>query len=535
MHRTRPGVAAFARRAFRPGALVLPLVCVLAGCPQTAAPPSSPLSYDPMDLAPEASGRQNVDVAAAKQRIVPYDVASGATVYAIRDLLAAAVRIGSPRERGEAQFLAAAATLDLVLYADLTADERPLEGLGDAWNADGRDGIVAAVDTALGSLGGSFLPAAEQNGRKLAAALRARGRTAEGEAAALNAMAAAGGPLSFAARILLLDLHAGLVARAATEGSAAIVAAAPAFASGLPEPSGEAYAELDDRSKAAATVLAFAQTNAAEIRGAAPDEPLAALLAGWLEAHPLDAAPLSFVRPLALADLPGGEAAQASAPFAGRIPAARLWVHVTAGELTVGLADLVVVGGGTVTLERTALGGEAGPRVGCAVPDPWPAAPRRFACLQGALAAGLAASPGNARLLVVGAANAPAGVLAAVLREATASGMTAFEAGGRGADGLLTSFALALSEDRALASVPGTVRIAQGGFYLGKRGDLVQIPRASGGYDFAGLQRAATGREPPFVLAPASDTTYATFLGALAALADLAAAASVTVVLLPPA
>jgi hypothetical protein len=135
----------------------------------------------------------------------------------------------------------------------------------------------------------------------------------------------------------------------------------------------------------------------------------------------------------------------------------------------------------------------------------------------------------------VGAAGAPLSVLSATLREATASGLTAIEAGGRGPDGLLTSFPLSFSEDRTLASGPGTVRIAPGGFYLGKRGDLVQIPRASGAYDFAGLLRAATGREPPFVLTPANETTYATLLGALSALADLAASAGATVALLPPA
>jgi hypothetical protein len=533
MHRTRPGVAAFARRAFCRGALVLPLVCA-AGCPQTAAPPSAPLTYDPTAMAPESSGRQNVDLAAAKQRIVPYDVEGGGTVYAIRDLLAAAGRITSPRERGEAQFLAAAATLDLVLYSDITADERPLGGLRDAWNADGRDGIVAAVDTVLQGIGGSFLPAAEQNGRKLAAALRVRERPADFDTAALNAMAMSNGPLSFAARIVLLDVHAGLLARAATEGSPAFLAAAPGLAPGLPEPAGEVFAGLDDRSKATATVLAFAQTNAAEVRAAAADEPLVALLGAWLDLHRLDAAPLSFVRPLSLADLPGGDAGQGSAPFAGHAPAARLFVHVATGELTVGLADQVVVSGGNVALDHVALGGEAGARVVCAVPDPWPTPPRRFACLQGALAAGLAASPGNARLLVVGAASVPLGVLSATLREAVAAGLTAIEAGGRGPDGLLTSFRLSFSEERDAASGPGTVRIAPGGFYVGKRGDLVQIPRASGAFDFAGLLRAATGREPPFVLTPAKETTYATFLGALSALADLAASAGVTVTLLPP-
>jgi hypothetical protein len=238
---------------------------------------------------------------------------------------------------------------------------------------------------------------------------------------------------------------------------------------------------------------------------------------------------------LALADLPGDETAQASAPFAGHAAAARLYIHAAAGELTVGLADQVVVSGGSVALDHVALGGEAGACVVCAVPDPWPTPPRRFACLQGALAAGLAASPGNSRLLIVGAANAPLGVLTAMLREATAAGLTAIEAGGRGPDGLLTSFPLSFSEDRALASGAGTVRIAQGGFYLGKRGDLVQIPRASGGYDFAGLLRAATGREPPFVLTPANETPYGILLGALSALADLAAAANVTVTLVPPA
>ena len=81
MHRTRPGVAAFACRAFCRGALVLLLVCADAGCPQTAAPPPTPQPYDPTDMAPESSGRQNVDLAAAKQRIVPYDVESGATVF----------------------------------------------------------------------------------------------------------------------------------------------------------------------------------------------------------------------------------------------------------------------------------------------------------------------------------------------------------------------------------------------------------------------------------------------------------------------
>jgi hypothetical protein len=208
---------------------------------------------------------------------------------------------------------------------------------------------------------------------------------------------------------------------------------------------------------------------------------------------------------------------------------------VSAGELTVGLADQVVVSGGNVALEHAALGGEAGPRVVCAVPDPWPTPPRRFACLQDALAAGLAASPANTRLLVVGVANVPLGVLAGVLREASVSGVAAIEAGGRGPDGLLTSFPLSFSDDRDVASGPGTVRIAPGGFYVGKRGDLVQIPRAAGAYDFAGLLRAATGREPPFVLTPANETTYATFFGALSALADLAASAGVTVTLIPPA
>jgi hypothetical protein len=271
-----------------------------AGCP----PPEEvvPPPLDPGALGPAAPTQQNVDLVAAKQRIVPYDVEQGTTVYAIRDLLDAVPRMSSPRDRGEAQFLAAAATLDLLLYADLAGDERPLAGLRDAWRAEERDGIASSVQSLLAGMNGSFLRVAEQNALVVATVL---GTTAHdvGDPAALNAIALSDGPLSFAARVLLLDLHARLLELVDAEGSAPLLTAAASLAAGLPDPEGEVPAALEGDARSAASLLRFAATNAAAVQEAARDEPLAALLGPWLATRRLDQRPLTFVRPLGPADL----------------------------------------------------------------------------------------------------------------------------------------------------------------------------------------------------------------------------------------
>ncbi|MBI5487632.1 MAG: hypothetical protein HY905_09890 [Deltaproteobacteria bacterium] len=506
------------------GAVVAALVGT--GCPPPAEEPDS----GPVVAPPLVSTQQNEELAAAKARIVPYDVAQGTTVYAIRDLLQAAERLPNPRERGEAQFLAAAATLDIVLYSDLMADDRPLAGLRDAWQADGRNGIVASVDVFLERMAGSFLPAAERNARVVADAMRRRDHVSE-DVPALNGIAADDGPLSFAARVLLLDLHARLLERADAEGSAVLFSEGVALAAGLPDPSGDAFASLSAEAQAVARLLAFAGANAAAVRQAASDEPLAALIGTWIDARRLDERPLSFTIPLRLADLPGEGAALPNVTFAGRAPAARLYVSLGTSEVVVGLTDEVRVSGGSVELSRAGLGGEGEPSTTCPVSDPLPAPPRRWTCLQSALAAAGAAG-GNHRILLASDGNVPLSVAAAVLRETSASGIPEVEAGGVDADGLLTAFPFAFSEDRTLVSSLATVRIAQGGFYVGKRGELTQVPRVSGAYDYAGLASTVRGREPPFVVSPADGTAWSVVLGAVSALTDLAGGAGTVVQLL---
>ena len=76
-----------------PVAAALALLAV--GCPPPPEPP------DPGPVGPPViSTQQNEELAAAKARIVPYDVERGTTVYAIRDLLQAAARLPNVRDRG---------------------------------------------------------------------------------------------------------------------------------------------------------------------------------------------------------------------------------------------------------------------------------------------------------------------------------------------------------------------------------------------------------------------------------------------------
>jgi hypothetical protein len=511
-----------------------PLALVVAagsgtGCPRPEDVVLPPV--DPSAIGPAVSTQQNVDLVAARQRIVPYDVEQGTTVYAIRDLLDAVARIGSPRDRGEAQFLAAAATLDLLLYSDLAADERPLAGLRDAWRADGRNGIAAAVKELLAGMNGSFLRVAEQNAIVVATVLGTAAHEV-GDPAALNAIALSDGPLSFAARVLLLDLHAGLLERADAQGSAELLAAAPRLAAGLPDPQGEVFAALTGDARSAASLLHFAAANALAVQEAAADEPLAALLGSWLGARRLDQRPLAFVRPLGPDDLPVAGARLPRAAVPGRPPAARLFVDLSTTAIVVGLAERIVVSGGAVELVRTPLGAGGEATVSCAVPEPLPEPPRRFACLQAAFAAAQAAGSG-ARVLLAAAADVSPAVLGAVMREANASGLTSPEVLGLDAAGAPAAFPLAYSEDRTLTSSAATVRIAQGGFYVGKRGELLQVPREGGAYDFIGLAGAVSVREPPIAVVPADGTSWSTVFGAISALAAPAAAAETVVNLLP--
>ena len=521
-----------ALRAVRPCAGAALLLALASGCPPAAPPPVEP-GYDPTASAPEGSTQQDAELAAAKSKIVPYDVEHGTTVYAIRDLLGALPRITNRRQRGEAQFLAAAATLDLALYADLTGDDRPLGGLRDAWGADGRDGTVARVLAMLDGIGGTFLPLAEQNARIVAGALRTADHAANLDAPALNGIVLDEGPLAFAARLLLLGAHAELLARVASAGPTAVLEAAPNLAEGLPEPTGELAAGLDPAAKSAVALLLFAAANAAAVQRASAAEPLATLLAPWLAAHRLDLAPLSFVRPLTMADLPESGARVPAVPFAGRTPMARLFVYLGASELAVGLSSEVRVADGALDQVPSPLAPDGDGRVACPIPDPLPVPPRRLACLQSAFAS--AATAAGGRLLIVGEGNVTLPVLVAVLREAAASGLGVLELSAAGPDGTLQSFDVEVSENRDLLNTsPAAVRVAQGGFYVGKRGDLVQVPRASGSHDYAGLNRTVEGREPPFVLAPADGTPYSTVLGAVSALAAAASAAGAVTTLVPP-
>ena len=512
------------------------LAMVAAGCPPAGPGADEPLTALAPDHGPTTavSTAQNAEVVAAKQRIVPYEVERGGTVYAIRDLLGLLPRVAHPRERSEAAFLAAAATLDLVLYADLAVDERPLGGLRDAWGAADRDGVVAAVATRLEQLRGTFIPAAVDNALVVAGALRTADHARGADFARLNAVAAADGPFGYAARIVLLDLHARLLARSAAEGPTMLMEVVETWGVGLPDPEGEAAAGLDDPSRAAVRLLQFASGNAAAVRSTSADEPLAAVLAGWLAGVALADQPVPFVPPLAAAELPGSGAALAPVEWPGSAPGTRTFAYVTADEVVVGLRDELRIAGGTLERIPGAFGAEGGARTTCPLPAGVPN-PRRASCLQGALVAAAAAGGGTESLALVVAAAVPLPAVFDVLRTVVAAGYRGVQAVARRADGTLVGFPFELREDLDPAVQEGTVRIAQGGFYLGRRGDLLQITRLGGVYDYAGLARQLQGRSMPIVVAPASNTSWAVVLETLAATGAAAAAAGSVPALVPPA
>lgn len=515
--------------------LVLPAV-LLAGCPPAGPEADEPLTAlaPPPETGPVASTAQNAEVAAAKQRIVPYEVERGGTVYAIRDLLGLLPRVGNPRERAEATFVAAAATLELVLYADLTRDDRPLAGLADAWGAAGRDDTVAAVTARLEELrAGRLLAGPVENALVVAAALRTADHAAGADFARLNAMASSDEPFGFAAKLVLLGLHAAQVARLANEGSAALLEAAEIWGAGLPDASGEAVAGLDDRSRAVVRLLQFASANAAAARAASSEEPLAVLLSGWLSGVTLDTQPIPFVPPLAAAELPESGARVAAVGRPGGLPVSRLWAYVTDERVVVGLRDELSVSAAGVERQTATFGTAGASSTTCAFPLAAPN-PRRPPCLQGALAAAAGAAGGTAQIDVAVAGGTSLANVVEVLRAATASGLRAARLVARREDGSLAGFPVEFREDLDPGAQEATVRIAQGGFYVGKRGDLLQITRVGGAYDYAGLARQLAGRQAPFVVAPASNTPWSVVLETVGAVGETAAAAGATPILVPP-
>lgn len=512
------------------------LAASLVGCPPPVPEAAEPLTALVPESAtgPEASTAQNAEVAAAKQRIVPYEVEQGGTVYAIRDLLGLLPRVGNPRERAEATFVAAGATLELVLYVDLTRDDRPLGGLRDAWGAADRDGVVAAVAARLAELRATaFLAAPAENALVVAGALRAADHAAGADFARLNAMASADGPFGFAARVLLLELHEAQIARWASDGPGELLEAAGTWSAGLPEATGEAVAGLEEPSRAVVRLLQFASANAAAVRAASPDEPLAALLAGWISGRTLGTRPIAFVPPLSTAELPEAGARLAVVERSGTSPASRLWASVTEDQVVVGLRDELWVSAEGVERRAGSFGAGGGSSAACALPLAAPN-PRRPSCLQGALAGAAGAAGGTAEIAVAVAAGTPLPVVVDVLRVAAASGMRRLRLVALGAGGSPVGFAAEFREDLDPAAQEATVRVAQGGFYVGKRGDLLQITRVGGAYDYAGLGRQLASRRAPFVVAPISSTPWNVVLETLAVVGEVAAAAGATPVLVPP-
>jgi hypothetical protein len=342
------------------------------------------------------------------------------------------------------------------------------------------------------------------------------------------------GPLAYAARVVLLDLHAGLLARSATDGPAALAETAAAWGAGLPEPEGEAAAGLDDPSRAAVRLLQFASANAAAVRSASSDEPLAAALAGWLAGVALTDQVLPFVPPLTAAELPEAGATLALVERPGTAPGTRMFVYVTADQAVVGLRDELRIAGGTLERVRGAFGADGAAQTSCPLPGGVPN-PRRASCLQGALVAAAAAGGGTEQVVLAVAASVPLPTVLDVLRTVAASGIRGVQAAGRRQDGTPVAFPLELREDLDPGQQEGTVRIAQGGFYVGKRGDLLQITRVGGNYDYPGLARLLPGRQPPFVVAPATSTSWTVVLETLATVGEAATAAEGVPALVPPA
>ncbi|MBN1773902.1 MAG: hypothetical protein JXB32_21755 [Deltaproteobacteria bacterium] len=521
----------------RRGVGLLVLAATVAGCPPVGPEADEPLTALAPDreTGPVASTAQNAEVVAAKQRVVPYEVERGGTVYAIRDLLALVPRVGNPRERAEATFVAAAATLELVLYADLTADDRPFGGLRDAWGAADRDGVVAAVTTRLEELRATtLLAAALENALVVAGTLRAADHAVAADFARLNEVAASDGPLGYAARAVLLDLHARLLARSATEGPAALAEAAETWGSGLPDPEDQAAAGLDEPSRAVVRLLQFASANAAAVRSVSPDEPLGAILAGWLAGVTFADQPVPFVPPLAAAELPEEGDRLPLVERSGLPPGTRTFAYVTTDEVVVGLRDELRVADGTLERLPGAFGADGSARASCPLPAELPN-PRRASCLQGALVAAAGAGGGTDGIALAVAATVPLAAVFDVLRTVAASGVRGVRVVGRRADGSLVGFPVELREDLDPAAQEGTVRIAQGGFYVGRRGDLVQVTRVGGVHDYAGMTRQLAGRQPPFVVAPAAGTSWSVVLETLAAVGEAAAAVDTTPTLVPPA
>jgi hypothetical protein len=514
----------------------LPVLAAAAlGCPAAGPGADEPLTTLAPDegQGPEVSTAQNAELVAAKQRIVPYEIERGGTVYAIRDLMGLLPRVANVRDRSEAAFLAAAATLDLVLYADLAADGRPLGGLGDAWSAADRDGVVAAVAARLEELRATFFPEAVDNALALAAALRTVDHAAGADFGRLNAVAASDGPSGYAARVVLLDLHARLLARSVTEGPGAVAAVAQNWSAGLPDAEGEASIGLDDPSRAAVRLLLFASANAAAVRAASADEPLATVLAGWLGGVTFADQPLPFVPPLAAAEFPEAGAALAQVERSGLPPGTRVFAYLSDDQVQVGLRDELRIVGGVLERVRGTFGEPAATQATCPLPETVPN-PRRASCLQGALVAASAAAGGSDRIVLAVEASVPLSTVVSVLRTVAASGIRGVQAVARRQDGGVVGFPLALREDLDPALQEGTVRIAAGGFYLGKRGDLLQITRIGGDYDYPGLLRQLQGRALPLVVAPASNIPWTVVLETLAAVGEVAAAAGGTPVLVPP-
>jgi|GEM_PF-2830460 len=518
-------------RAWLAGAVVW-----FAGCPAAAPEAQEPLTALVPDTGtgPVAPTAQNAEVAAAKQRVVPYEVERGGTVYAIRDLLGALPRIGNPRERAEAAFLAAAATLELVLYADMAGDDRPIGGLRDAWGVPDRDGVVAAVVARLEELRATtFLAAAVENARVVAAALRTADHAAGADFARLNAMATSDGPFSFAAKVVLLGLHEALVARSAGDEAGELLETAEAWSAGLPEAGGEIVAGLDERSRAVVRLLRFASANAAAVRAAPADEALAALLADWVSGGTLGVQPLPFVPPLSVAELPEAGSRLPVVERPGVPVGSRLWVYVTEEQAVVGLRDELRVSAEGVERKGGTFGAAGASSAACPMPAAAPS-PRRPSCLQAAIAGAAAAGGGTTGVGIAAAVGTPLPAVVEVLRAAAAAGIRGFRLAARRADGSIAGFGVEFREDLDPGTLEGAVRIAQGGFYVGRRGDLLQITRVAGAYDYAGLARQLATRPAPYIVAPASNTPWAVVVETAATVGEVASAGGTVPILVPP-
>jgi hypothetical protein len=121
-----------------------------------------------------------------------------------------------------------------------------------------------------------------------------------------------------------------------------------------------------------------------------------------------------------------------------------------------------------------------------------------------------------------------------VLRAAATAGMRNLRLAARRADGSVAGFAAEFREDLDPGALEGTVRVAQGGFYVGRRGDLLQITRVAGTHDYAGLARQLATRQAPYVVAPASNTSWTVVLETVAVAGEVAAAGGTTPILAPP-